>query len=220
MASDFHASPFSEETRTKLLIFQDYLQKWLPVFLAKKKVIWKKVNIIDFFAGPGCDVNGYEGSPYIIIKEMEPYLQSYYLAPFSIKKGSNIYRLIFGSHHILGLKKILTTAWKVDPERGEANFDIDEEALVENQYDLFTGETEKPKKVEIFEHELINSIKAKNLISNKDVYIYTITRGFLLKHSRKVLSHLLKEGVLLNKKVNLSYDVYNDPTKVISLQIA
>ena len=51
----------------------------------------------------------------------------YYLAPFSIKEGANIYGLIFGSGHVLGMEKFLYACWNEDPERGEANYDIDHE---------------------------------------------------------------------------------------------
>jgi len=145
--------------------------------------------------------------------------RKYYLAQFSIKKGSNIYGLIFGSHHILGLEKFLMTAWKIDPERGEANFDIDDEGIIENQIDLFTGEVEKPKKIEIFEEDLRNKIISKLLVNNKDVYIYTITQGFLAKHARKVVKSLINEGTLQNKKVSLSYSVYSNPLKVTELKV-
>jgi hypothetical protein len=37
-----------------------------------------------------------------------------YLAPFSIKKGANIYSVIFGSAHPLGMDKFLQVAWKKD----------------------------------------------------------------------------------------------------------
>lgn len=56
--------------------------------------------------------------------ELIPKKASYLLAPFSIKKGTNIYGLIFGSGHPLGMEKFLGICWKKDEETGEANFDI------------------------------------------------------------------------------------------------
>ena len=52
-----------------------------------------------------------------------------FFGSFSIKKGANIYGLIFGSAHPLGIEKFLRVCWKVDPVRGEANFDIDDEHM-------------------------------------------------------------------------------------------
>jgi three-Cys-motif partner protein len=358
MMADFHENPFTEETRTKLLIFKNYLKEWLPVFLARKEIIWKNINIIDFFSGPGYDSCGVEGSPIIITKEIENYATSieskkinvnlifnefkkekfeklqkntkhcaekkyfsiklenldfqdafdkyykilkcpssanlvfldqsgikqinddvflkiisckrtdfiffissstikrfsdhnsvqkyfdispeeiqntpypkihrkildyyknlvgskeYFLAPFSLKKGSNIYGLIFGSNHILGLEKFLTTAWKIDTERGEANFDIDEDFLTKNQYDLFTGEVEKSKKIVIFEKELKELILSKKLITNRQIYVFTITQGFLPKHAKTVIEGLILDRLIHNKKVQLSYKVFRDSNLV------
>lgn len=68
MGNDFHTKPFDDGTLTKLLIFEEYIKEWLPVFLKKKKIIWKNINIFDFFAGPGLDKNGVKGSPLLILE--------------------------------------------------------------------------------------------------------------------------------------------------------
>jgi three-Cys-motif partner protein len=52
-----------------------------------------------------------------------------FLGPFSIRKRSNIYGLIFGSRHPLGIHKFLQVAWDNDDIAGEANFDIDRENI-------------------------------------------------------------------------------------------
>lgn len=55
--------------------------------------------------------------------------KEYFLAPFSIKKPSGIYGLIFGSNHTYGMEKFLNVCWKHDKLTGEANFDIDNEKI-------------------------------------------------------------------------------------------
>jgi len=57
-------------------------------------------------------------------RSLLPNSSTYYLAPFSIKKGANIYGVIFGSAHPLGMDKFLQVAWKEDQVNGEADFDI------------------------------------------------------------------------------------------------
>ncbi|MBI4546589.1 MAG: three-Cys-motif partner protein TcmP [Ignavibacteriae bacterium] len=354
MSRDLHSEPFDEGTKAKLLIFEDYVKSWLPVFLASGVVRWNKINLFDFFAGPGADVAGFKGTPLIIIYELFPYhnhikekglhvslyfnefdqkkcstlkkkveeLQKkyelpyqmrieeedfknafdknyqlmsdqdsanlilldqsgikhitpevfqkivnlkatdflffissstirrfselptirqyinvnkanveateyykvhrvvldyyrsllpsnrrYYLAPFSIKKGPNIYGLIFGSGHILGIQKFLTTCWKADPERGEANFDIDKEKIIPGQFGLFTGRVEQTKKVDYFENELRSSILQAQLVTDEDVYIFSITNGFLPKNARKVVKELIIEGKLKKASYHLDYKV-------------
>ncbi|RMG20653.1 MAG: three-Cys-motif partner protein TcmP, partial [Bacteroidetes bacterium] len=71
MSKNIHSSPFDEGTLTKLKIFEKYLTEWLPVFLAPRKVRWKKVGIYDFFAGPGVDVEKNHGSPIIILETIK-----------------------------------------------------------------------------------------------------------------------------------------------------
>lgn len=60
----------------------------------------------------------------------------YFLAPFSIKKGSNIYGLIFGSAHPLGIDKFLQVAWQNDSISGEADFDIHRDNIRPRPYGL------------------------------------------------------------------------------------
>lgn len=331
MARDIHKAPFDEGTIAKLSIFQDYLKEWLPVFLARKEILWNTINIFDFFAGPGSDSKGQLGTPLIIIEELKPYLDSiilknlnvnlyfneynntkkeelklklqslnlnpksysieiesldfkesfdkqfpkmrnincanllfldqngikhineevflqitnlkttdflffissstikrfsehphiiqhiklspkevektpfhkihrlvldyykslipknkqYYLASFSLRKNSGVYGLIFGSGHVLGIEKFLTTCWKVDPERGEANFDIDDDKIIPGEQDLFTGQVKKPKKVDLFEKELEEKILNLDLKNDKEIYLFTLTNGFTSVFTRK-----------------------------------
>ena len=51
------------------------------------------------------------------------------LYPFSLKKGANIYGIIFGASHPRAVDKFLTIAWKRNEINGEANFDIDDDEL-------------------------------------------------------------------------------------------
>ena len=76
MNSDFHSKPFDHSTKTKLLIYRDYLREWLPVFIESKKLYWNQINVFDFFSGPGEDSNGEKGSPLITIEEVKNYLKT------------------------------------------------------------------------------------------------------------------------------------------------
>ncbi|WP_316809085.1 three-Cys-motif partner protein TcmP [Pedobacter agri] len=71
-AIDLHSKPFDEETITKLEIFENYAQAWLPTF-----IMWPKSGptlcIFDFFAGTGYDMNGVPGSPIRFLKKIQEY---------------------------------------------------------------------------------------------------------------------------------------------------
>ena len=59
----------------------------------------------------------------------------YYLGSFSIRKGANVYGLVFGSGHPLGIDKFLKVAWK---HGGDANFDIDKNGIDSSQRSLLS----------------------------------------------------------------------------------
>ncbi len=52
---DLHEIPFSEETITKLEIFEDYLEAWIPTFVMSS---FENIYIYDFFTGQGYDITG------------------------------------------------------------------------------------------------------------------------------------------------------------------
>jgi three-Cys-motif partner protein len=353
-SKDLHENDFDDTTNDKLRLFSDYLREWLPVFLAREKVLWRTLHLVDFFAGPGRDKQGQPGSPELIfsrlsdyssfiesrnfninvllnefkkdkhdqllklvqekqqqfpkykietenldfnlafdkwysrlndpgaanmlfldqngikhmnqnvfskisalqqtdflffvssaharrffdhesirqylqlkkadierthyyhihrlvhehIKSWVPENREYYLGRFSLRKSNgNIYGLIFGSGHVLGMEKFLRSCWKLDPERGEANYDIDKDNLVPGQGNLFTGEIEKSKKLEEFEIAFAELIVNKTLSDDKSIYLYCITNGFLPKHANAVLDKLVKKRVIKKAQLNITHKV-------------
>jgi three-Cys-motif partner protein len=64
---NLHDKPFTEETITKLEIFEDYAQAWLPTFIMQKA---PSICIFDFFAGTGYDKRGVPGSPIRLLKKI------------------------------------------------------------------------------------------------------------------------------------------------------
>ena len=134
-------------------------------------------------------------------RDLIPRNREYYLVPFSIKKGANIYGLIFGTRHLLGIDKFISQCWKIDPQTGDSNFDIDKDKIDNCQLPLF-----KPKKVQGFESDLEKEIMIKNLKTNKDIYKYALFNGFKAEHARKVVSKLMKKGVLPKQGINISYN--------------
>ncbi|MFN5539817.1 MAG: three-Cys-motif partner protein TcmP [Candidatus Melainabacteria bacterium] len=136
-------------------------------------------------------------------KEWLPLNKTFYISSFSIKKNTNIYGLIFGTGHPLGIEKFLKVAWKEDPDRGEANYNIDKDENT-NQFSLFTNQPSQIKKVEAFEKELKQNIVSLNLKTNKEIYIYTLSSGFLPKHANKVIKELIDKKIIHNLKTHSS----------------
>lgn len=328
--------PFDDGTKAKLSIYESYLEKWLPVFVARQEIIWNRIQIFDFFSGMGKDENETLGSPLLTIrlvnsycsyirnkglkvnlvfnelnpdyydslkeniskenlscnfsievhnrpfqelfdelypsmeksanfifldqngikeitqsifskiislkqtdflffisssyfkrfantpefnqyfnfnkneiesthyyhihrkvvrhyKSLIPNEKEYYLAPFSIRKGNNIYGLVFGTPHTFGIEKFLSVAWKIDPLTGEANYDIDNEKISSQSPFLFS-EMNIPSKRQVFEGDLKAKILSKIFCSDWEVYHYTLEEGFLLKDANVVLKSLKGNG--------------------------
>ena len=125
-------------------------------------------------------------------RSLVPNDKEYYLAPFSIKKPTGVYGLIFGSNHTYGMEKFLNVCWKRDKLTGEANFDIDNERIDLFKPALF-AEYNTPSKRQLFEINLKTKVFDRELRTNRDVYLYGLTEGFLPADVNTVLKNLRDE---------------------------
>lgn len=345
---DLHDKPFDESTLAKLDIFEKYTEQWLPTFIHSRS---KTICIIDFFAGPGFDVEGKFGSPILILKVLEKYLpqiiskkkklkiifndqdckkveslkrnvaeylaekkplstvldlsitnddfeESFAIAypliekypclifadqsgvkffsdkyikalektdttdfiyfisssyiwrfgnseefkkhmtvslerlkenpykfihrslieevkknldkntqlklfPYSIKKNSNIYGIVFGTKHIRAVEKFLDVVWKENPINGEANFDIEDDEGKRQGHLFYKNLT----KIENYEYLLHAFFEEKKTLTNKDIYFMTLENGHPIWHATNYLSRLKKEGKINYKgKPRINYN--------------
>lgn len=111
--------------------------------------------------------------------------------PFSLKKGSNIYGIIFGAKHFRAVDKFLDVAWKRNATNGEADFDIDEDEK-KNQLDIFEGR--KMTKVEKFKTDVEGLVLSGELKNNSETLIYTYEAGHIPVHASEVVKTLKKAG--------------------------
>ncbi len=118
-----------------------------------------------------------------------------FLGRFSIKKRSNIYGLIFGSRHPLGIHKFLQVCWGNDELLGEANFDIERLNISPGELLLPLDEM-RPNKIREFEGELEMAVKAGKMGSEADIVQFCIEFGMTCQHSEAVLKKLKTERVI------------------------
>lgn len=135
-------------------------------------------------------------------RDLLPRASHYWLAPFSIRKGANIYGIIFGSAHPLGMDKFLRVAWKQDHITGEANYDIDRDDVGSPQLPLFGAR--RPTKLVAFENDLERRIRSGHVRSELDVVRICFEHGVLRSHAAPVLKALKHEGC-----ITLSFRVPN-----------
>lgn len=139
-------------------------------------------------------------------RSLIPVGKNFHLAPFSLKKNAGIYGLIFGSSHLLGIEKFISTCWGIDKERGEANFDIDDDNLKQGQFDLFTGKVAKPKKVDFFEKDFETKILSGELQTDSDIYMFTLLNGFLPEHARNIIKKMIINRKIEKISLNLNHN--------------
>ena len=128
----------------------------------------------------------------------------YYLGSYSIKKGANVYGLVFGSGHPRGIDKFLQVAWN---HGGDANFDIDGDGIDPRQPSLFE-EDDIPRKIKVFEKELEKAILDRILTTNKDIYIFALQNGMLALHARDALNEMIKNKILPKQDFHISYNAW------------
>ncbi|MGF1657538.1 MAG: three-Cys-motif partner protein TcmP [Verrucomicrobiales bacterium] len=120
--------------------------------------------------------------------------RKYYLGEFSLKSGSNIYGVIFGSAHPLGMAKFLSSAWKLDETNGSANFDVEQEGIF-GQSNLLLPFAATPKKVEVFDKELEQAIRSGAIRDEMQILELCFEHGVTNQHASPVLRKLRKEGI-------------------------
>ncbi len=125
-----------------------------------------------------------------------PYGTEYYLAPFSFRKGSNIYSLIFGSGHPRGMEQFLGVAWQMDKRNGEADYDLNRENFSDIEPYLPGDFFNKPKKKQVFEASFEKAIRDGQLTTETALYLYCIENGMLPSHASPVIGKLRKERLI------------------------
>jgi three-Cys-motif partner protein len=152
-------------------------------------------------------------------KSLIPQNLIYYLAPFSIKKGKNIYGVVFGSSDLHGLEKFLRVCWHLDAITGEANYNIDDDQIRDGNMSLFP-EYNTIRKQDLFKKSLQDFL-IKQQPTNKELYEFTLTSGFLPKHTNDILRSFENENKLqvflitTNKRIKGAYYInYNAQPKV------
>ncbi len=129
------------------------------------------------------------------------------LYPFSIKKGANIYGLVFGSKHPLGVEKFLNIAWKENSLNGQANFDIDDD-IEKLEPTLFDDDPtfRRLTKIQLFERELEKYILNSREVTNREVYDFTLEQGHRPSHGHFAIMKLRRAGKIeCDDRIGCSY---------------
>jgi len=167
------------------------------LYFVSASYIWRFGERKEFKMHLDIDMSEAKKNPYkfihrSIIEQLRKKLPSntkLKLYPFSLKKGANIYGIIFGASHIRAVDKFLTIAWKRNEINGEANFDIEDDE-VKAQGELF----KKPTKIEVFREKVRNKILAKEITNNFQLYNYALEEGHLGTHAADTVRKMKRDS--------------------------
>jgi hypothetical protein len=140
------------------------------------------------------------------------------LYPFSLKKGANIFGIVFGAKHPLAVDKFLNIAWKRNPINGDANFDIDDDSK-KSQLDIFS--TKKLTKIEKFKRSLREKILTRQIKNNLEALNFVYEEGHIGKHASDCLKEMKKnEEIDYNAKSPLvTYESVYKKNRIIEYKI-
>nr|DAF17933.1 MAG TPA: three-Cys-motif partner protein [Caudoviricetes sp.] len=115
--------------------------------------------------------------------------ENLYIAPFSIKKEKSgmIYGLTFITHNLLGLEKFISAAWKIAPDTGEANYNIENGKMEQNMGQGLLFE-EPSKKLDLYQKDVCVFLEKGR--TNKEIYEYSLVQGISITETNNILKKL------------------------------
>lgn len=173
-------------------------------------------NNLDFDVTPIANATNNEAhrATADIYRSFIPQGDKFYVAHFSLKKDRNVYGLIYGSQSELGILKFLERCWNLDPNTGEANYNIDQDLSYNKGQEILFEEMKKPKKLNRFELEISEKIMNGSFSTDKEILLYALSSGFIGRHFAEIISSLQKDGLIItdsSKKLRYSRDCLKEP---------
>lgn len=152
------------------------------------------------------------------LKSILPINSKLSLYPFTIKKQSGMYGVIFGAKHRRAVDKFLKTAWEMNHLNGAANFDIDDDNS-KNQLDLFEGK--KLTKIENFSYKLREKVQKGVLKTNEEIYNFALDEGHISQHASQVIKDMKKEGLIYyyERSPLINYDQIYKNRRIIEFKL-
>lgn len=158
-----------------------------------------------------------KGYPFVhkqlvmLLKEKLPLNSRLEMYPFSIKKGTNIYGIIFGAKHPRAFDKFLALAWKQNKVNGEASYDINKEdgGFCGNLFD-----DPELTKIGAFQNRFKGLVLNGEISTNALALRYVYENGHIPSHAAEVMRELKRKGVITyeGRSPLITYDnVYKKP---------
>lgn len=109
--------------------------------------------------------------------------QTIYVDTFTIERNSsNVYCLFFFTPNIYGFEKMLETKWKLDDVKGKGF------RFNQNQSFLFP-------EIQFYSNDLKKFIRSNDNVTNANLYLFGLKKGFLPKHTNQILKEWQKDDI-------------------------
>jgi three-Cys-motif partner protein len=125
------------------------------------------------------------------LKKRLPVNSQLKLYPYSLKKDTNIFGIIFGAKHPRAVDKFLSIAWKRNETNGEANFDIDDD---QSKGQLLMFGEQKLTKINSFKKNVREKILSREISNNFQLLEYVYNEGHIGKHAANCLKEMKKNN--------------------------
>jgi three-Cys-motif partner protein len=133
------------------------------------------------------------------LRKKLPFNSPLKLYPFSLKKGANIFGIVFGATHPLAVDKFLNIAWKRNPVNGNANFDIDDDSK-KTQLEMFGDK--KLTKIEEFKENVRIKVLSQEIKNNFEALHFAHDEGHIGKHASDCLREMKRKGEIYYEGVS------------------
>jgi len=191
------------------------------LYFLSSSYVWRFGEIEEFKQYLKIDIEKAKIDPYELIhrnlinqiKAQLPTDTKLRLFPFSIKKGANIYGIVFGAKHPRAVEKFLSVVWKKNPINGDANFDIDKD-IEKLQGNLFEVRLTKKDK---FRSQLIEFIKENKKVTNKMIYNFTLGKGHPITHATECLKNLKGKNINYEGHLKISFSKIFQQNEIVTI---
>ena len=188
----FNIKRLLDNKRTEIILFLpvSFMHRFKNVALTEDRKCYQALN--DFIKKLFSDEHPILTPESLSIENFIEYItegfnfqNEFYCVNHTIERSKgNLFAVFFITSHIYGLERMLAVKWEEDKEFGKGH------RIKSAQKSLF----EKDEKEEIqsinyvwLSRNLHDFIERKNQISNLDLYEFTLTKGFLPKHTNQIL---------------------------------
>jgi three-Cys-motif partner protein len=192
------------------------------LYFVSSSSVWRFGDRDEFQSHLPIDMEEIKSQPYKFIhRNLIEYLRrnlpaetALKLYPFSLKKGGNIYGIVFGASHLRAVDKFLSIVWKRNETNGEANFDIDDDQK-KGQLNIFDSQMTLTK-IEAFQKLVREKILQGEIADNLALFSFVMGEGHIGKHAAECLRLMKRDGEISydGSSPLLTYDNYKVKKKL------